>query len=262
MTAGALRVDAHVKVLDDGVSARAKARGIDVLVYAPHFVRLDDIRATAARYTDDDLLVLPAREVFTGSWRRRRHVLALDLESPVPDFISLEAAFEAFRRQDAVVLVPHPAFLTVSLDADDVARYRDDVHAVETFNPKHWPHHNRRARALARDLDLPAFGSSYAHLPGTVGEAWTAFPGVEPTAEAVLEALRTGAPRTVEHRSGVAHRLRCAAEFGHLYYENSLSKAALLARGHKPTNPHHPAYGGRFDADASYGPPRVRGFND
>ncbi|PHQ46649.1 metal-dependent phosphoesterase, partial [Halorubrum sp. C3] len=34
------RVDAHVKVLDDEVVARAKDRGIDALVYAPHFTRL------------------------------------------------------------------------------------------------------------------------------------------------------------------------------------------------------------------------------
>ena len=42
------RVDMHVKILSDEVVARAKRRGIDVLVYAPHFTRLPEIRRTAA----------------------------------------------------------------------------------------------------------------------------------------------------------------------------------------------------------------------
>ncbi len=247
-----VRVDPHVKVLDAAIVERAKARGLDAVVYAPHFVPLPEIRAAAARFSDDELLVVPAREVFTGSWRDRKHVLALGLESPVPDFVGLDAAFEEFARQDAVVLVPHPAYLTVSLGASDVERHRAAIHAVETYNPKHWPKHNRAARAIARESGLPAFGSSYAHLPGTVGEVWTTFRGVEPTAEAIVEAFRAGVPRAVERRAGVGHRLRCTAEFAHLFYENTLSKARLLARGPKPTNPHNPTYGNRFADVASY----------
>ncbi len=251
MTRGrSVRFDPHVKVLDARTVERAKARGLDALVYAPHFVRLPEIRAAAERFSDDELVVLPGREVFTGTWRNRKHVLALDLEDPVPDFIGLDAAFEEFARQDAVVLVPHPGFLTVSLDRADVERHRDAIHAVETYNPKHLPPHNRRADAIARDAGLPAFGSSYAHLPGTVGEVWTEFPDVEPTAGGLLEALRAGAPRTVDHRSGGRHRLRCAAEFAHLFAENTLAKfERVVLSGTEPTHPSQPAYGGRFAVD-------------
>ena len=87
--AGGTSVDPHVKVLGERVVARAKARGIDVLVYAPHFQHIDTIRERAARFTDDDLLVVPAREYFTGTWSNRKHVLAVDPDSPVPDFLSL-----------------------------------------------------------------------------------------------------------------------------------------------------------------------------
>lgn len=253
MTNGAgVRVDAHVKVLDDRVVARAKARGLDALVYAPHFTRLPEIERTAERYADEDLAVIPAREVFTGTWRNRRHVLALDLETPVPDFISLESAFETFADQDAVVLVPHPAFLTVSLDRDDIEIYRDAIHGVETYNPKHWGLHNRGAQAIAEATALPAFGSSYAHLRGTVGEAWTAFPAIDPTADAIIDAFRTGTPRSVEHRAGVGHRLRCAVEFAHLFYENSIAKFdRVVLSGTEPTHPSQAAYGGAFDVDGS-----------
>jgi len=69
-----------------------------------------------------------------------------------------------------------------------------------------------------------------------------------------------GAPRRVLHRSGTGHRLRCAAEFSHLFYENSLSKATHLVKGAKPTNPYHPAYDGRFQKSAVYNRPQVRSF--
>jgi Predicted metal-dependent phosphoesterases (PHP family) len=78
------RVDLHVKVLDERVVERAKKREVDVLVYAPHFTRWPDIRDRAAVFSDEDLLVVPGRELFTGDWRTRQHVLALDLEEPVP----------------------------------------------------------------------------------------------------------------------------------------------------------------------------------
>jgi len=247
-----LRVDPHVKVLDRTVVARAKARGLDALVYAPHFTRLPAIRERAARFSDDDMLVVPGREVFAGTWRERKHVLGVGLSEPVPDFVDLDAAMDEFARQDAVVLVPHPTFATVSLEAADVERYREQIDAIEVYNPKHLPAHNRNALELAGRFDLPAFGSSYAHLRGTVGEVWTTFEDVEPTEAAVVEALRSDGPRRVAHRPGRTHRLRCTAEFGHLFYENSADKLYKLWKGPKATNPYHPAYGGRFDDAAVY----------
>ena len=247
------RVDLHVKVVDDAVVERAKARGLDVLVYAPHFRRLPEIRETAARYSDDDLLVVPAREVFTGSWRDRKHVLAIGLDEPVPDFITLSGAMDELVRQDAAVLVPHPEFMTVSLTESDVDRYREAIHAIEVYNPKHLPSHNRRARELAARFDLPAFGSSYAHLRQTVGEVWTTVDDVERSTDGLVAALKSGELVRVERRNGNRHRLRCAAEFGHLFYENSWGKVdRLLLSGMEATHPRHPAYEGRFDDVAVY----------
>lgn len=247
------RVDLHVKVLDDGVVERAKARGLDVLVYAPHFTRLPEVRRRAAAFSDDELLVVPAREVFTGSWRNRRHVLAVGLDDPVPDFVTLDGALREFERQDAAVLAPHPEFANVSLAREDLLRHRDRLHAVETFNTKHWPWQNRRARAIADALGLPAFSSSYAHLRPTVGEAWTTFERrIESTAD-LVDAIRSGAPRRVERRSGLAHLLRCRAEFSHLVWENTWHKLdRLVLSGTEATHPRHPAYDGRFDEVAVY----------
>jgi predicted metal-dependent phosphoesterase TrpH len=248
VTARESRIDLHVKLLDDRVVRRAKRCGLDVLVYAPHFTRLPDIRERARAYTDDELLVVPGRELFTGSWRNRRHVLAVGLSSPIPDFITLSGAMAELRRQDAAVLIPHPKFLNVSLAAADIRRYRATIDAVETYNPKHWSHHNRRARSIASRLDLPAFGSSYAHRRGTVGEVWTTFEEPIETEADLLAALTSDTPRRVSQRSGLIHRLRRAAEFSHLGYENSWKKFdRTVLSGMEPTHPRHDAYDGRFD---------------
>jgi len=240
------RVDMHVKVLDGPVVTRAKRGDVDVLVYAPHFTRLPTIRKRAAAMSDDDLLVVPARELFAGSWRERSHVLAVGLSEPVPDFLTLEGTMAELERQGAAVLAPHPEFLTVSLDAEEIERY--DVDAVETYNPKHLPWHNRRARQIASETGRRGFASSYAHLRRTVGEAWTAFETPVTSTDDLVERLKRDAPRRVFHRRGLGHRIGCAAEFAHLALENTWGKVdRVLRSGMAPTHPGHAAYGGRFD---------------
>jgi predicted metal-dependent phosphoesterase TrpH len=247
------RVDLHVKVLDDEVVERAKAAGVDVLVYAPHFTRLPDVREQADQYTDDDLLVVPGREVFTGSYRDRKHLLAVGLDSPVPDFVTLSGAMSALGEQDAAVLAPHPTFLNVSVTAADLDRFRAEIDAVETYNPKHLPHHSTRAKTLAEAHDPPVFASSYAHLPRTVGEVWTEFDAVIETESDLVDALRDGVDRDTYHHHGPRHRARCLLEKLHLGYENTWEKIdRLLLSGMEPTHPRHIAYRGEFDDVAVY----------
>lgn len=247
------RVDAHVKVLDERVADRAKERGIDVLVYAPHFVRLPDVRETARHFSDDDLLVVPAREVFTGDWRNRRHVLAFGLSDPIPDFITFEGAMAEFDRQDAAVLAPHPGFMNVSLTRPEVDAHADRIDAAETYNAKLLGYQNRRMQRIADDLDLSGFGTSYAHLAATVGEAWTEFDRDVDTEADLVEAFKSGAERTVAHRSGPDHRLRGAIEFAHLGYENSWKKIdRLFLSGDVPTHPSNIFYDEAFDDVSVY----------
>jgi len=241
------RVDLHVKVLDESVVERAKSRGIDVLVYAPHFTRLPAIERRAEQFSDGELTVIPAREIFAGPWHDRRHVLAFDLSNPIPDFITLEGAMDELDRQSATVLAPHPEFLNVSLDRSQIDRYSDLLDAVEAYNPKHLPWDNRRAREITRGTDLAPFTSSYAHLLGTIGESWTTVDRSIDEAGDLTAALQSGNPQLF-HRTGVTHRLRCLAEFAHLGYENTWEKFDRVVRsGMEPTHPGHVAYGGRFD---------------
>ncbi|UIP00219.1 PHP domain-containing protein [Halobaculum sp. CBA1158] len=247
------RVDPHVKILDERVVERARESGIETLVYAPHFVRLPEIRARAERFSTDAVTVVPAREVFTGDWGNRRHLLAIGLDEPVPDFITFEAALAEFDRQGAAVLVPHPGFMNVSLIRAEVGAYRDRIDAVETHNAKLFDRHNRRGVRTAEAFDIPGFGSSYAHLRGTVGSAWTEFEGDVTDEESLVTAFRERTPRSVVNRRDPATRLRRLAEFAHLGYENSWGKLdRLFLSGMEATHPRHIAYDGRFDDVAVY----------
>ncbi len=247
------RVDLHVKLLDARVVARAKARGIDVLVYAPHFCDLPTIRARARRCSDAELLVVPARELFTGGWRERVHVLAIDPPAPIPDFCELDAVMAELAAQDVATLVPHPEFATVSFDAPTIDRYADQLHGLEVYNPKHRARHNRNAAALVETTGLAPFASSYAHRLATIGEVWTTFERTIDSADALSAALVEGAERQIEHRTGAVHRLRCELEFGHLAWENSWQKAKrVVGSGVAATHPTSAVYEGRFDAVAAY----------
>ncbi len=247
------RVDPHVKILDQSVVDRAKARGLDVLVYAPHFTRLPTARRRAHRLSDEELLVVPAREVFTGTWRNRKHVLALGLEDPVPDFITLEGAMAELARQDAVILAPHPGFMTVSLTPADLRAYREDIDAIEIYNPKGLLGHNDRAVEIAGNERFHVFGSSYAHLDPTVGEVWTTFDREIRSESALLDAFRDGADPEVRRRADQVHGIRCLREFAHLGWENTWKKfERTLLSGMEPTHPRHIAYDGEFDDVAVY----------
>ncbi|MBV0923432.1 PHP domain-containing protein [Halomicroarcula limicola] len=248
MTSEGFNVDPHVKVLDESVVQRARERGLDALVYAPHFTRLSEIRARAERFSDDDLRVYPARELFTGTWQRRRHVLAVGLEEQVPDFLTLDGTMAELRRQEAAVLVPHPGFLSVSLGISELETYRNTIDAIETYNTKFLPHHTRRAERFARETDLPTFASSYAHRTGSIGEVHVSFDRSFDDAEAFAAALRDGEPRRIVHRDGVSHTGRRMLEFAHLGYENSWEKFdRVMLQGTAPTHPDHVAYDGQFD---------------
>ncbi|SEP87896.1 Predicted metal-dependent phosphoesterase TrpH, contains PHP domain [Natrinema salaciae] len=247
------RVDCHVKVLDDRVVERAKRIGLDAIVYAPHFTRLPEIRERAAAYSDEELLVVPGREVFAGTWRDRKHILAIGLTDPVPDFIPFEVAMAEFDRQDATVLVPHPEFANVSLTEADLRAYANVIDAVEIFNPRHFPWDNRRARELAERCSLPPFTSSYAHLTRSVGVAHTAFDATIETEADLLNALEDRIARRVVYDDGLEGWATTAAELGHLVYENTWKKIdRLFLSGTEPTHPQHIAYEGRFDDVAVY----------
>ena len=247
------RVDCHIKTLSPSVIARAVARGVDAVIYAPHFTPLPEIEATAAAYGDAPVTVIPGREIFTGSWRSRRHLLAVGMRAPVPDFISLEGALEALTEQGATILVPHPGFANVSLTAAEVTSHQDRLDAIEQENFKSRRRHNHRAREIAGRSGLPTFGSSYAHLPASVGATVTVFDESLPDAASVITAIAGEGPREIVSDVGPQSQLQGIVEFSHLGWENTVQKLRRMGSpGIAATHPQAPVYDGRFDDVAVY----------
>lgn len=248
------RVDLHVKMLDEDVVARAVAAGLDVIVYAPHFTHIETVRERAARFSSDDLLVVPAREYFTGHWSNRRHVLAIDPDQAMPDFLPLHTVMTELRDDDdATVIAPHPEFLTVSLDADEIEANAEVIDAIEVRNPKLWPWDRRRARSIADAHDIPAVASSYAHLPGTVGTTYVEYDREIDSSAALRETIETTAPAAIEYRTGPRAWLRRRLEFAHLGWENSVKKAdRVLVQGREATHPSAPGYADHFESLSVY----------
>jgi predicted metal-dependent phosphoesterase TrpH len=247
------RVDPHVKILDDEVVRRAKRAGLDVLVYAPHFTHISEVRDRARRYTDEGLLVVPAREYFTDRWDRRRHVLAIDPAEPIPDFLTFDATMAELDTLDATVLGPHPRFLTMSLSREDVLEYSHLFDAVEVYCPKNWWFHTRRMQSLASETDLQPYVSSYAHLPSTVGEVWTEYETTIETADDLRRAIEDDIPHTLYRNDGLRHELQCKAEFFHLARENTWEKfRRVVLENREATNPLDSRYDDRFAERSAY----------
>lgn len=241
------RVDVQVTVLDERVAARATARGLDALVYAPPFTRLATVERRAARFDGGDLTVIPGREVVVGPPGARRRLLAVGLASPVPDFLTLNGAVSELDRQGAAILAISPG-AAGGLSRAEIDAHAPEIDAVQTYNASLSPRRNRAAGRIAAASGHPGFGASGARRRGTVGEAWTAFDRPIAGTADLVAAFREGAPRRTMRRRGLAHRARAAAEYGHRLYDRTwrrLERAYLSAM--VPTHPDSVAYGGRFD---------------
>lgn len=238
-----MRIDTHVKVLSPPIRERAIDRGVDGVVYAPHFTPWPAIVERARALATEDFVVVPAREIFAGSWRTRQHVLALDLEEPVPDFLPLEETMRRLATQDACVVVPHPSYLTMSMDRAAIDRYADQIDAIEILNGRFLPWHGPRARQIADHHDVPALAASYAHLPHTVATAWAELAPTDAAADAVVEAIRSGDIEGIGHHGRLVRGLSTTAELGHLVYENTVRKLRQSVQSEPvPTHPTAPLY--------------------
>lgn len=237
------RIDPHVKVLDDRVKASAIANGVDAIVYAPHYTPWPSIVEQARRYSDEELLVVPAREVFTGGMTDRRHVLALDLEYPVPDFLDLETTMDILAKQDACVIAPHPGYLSMSLSLSDLLRYQAQFHAVEVYNPKFLPWHEARASRIAERIGAPKLASSYAHLRRSVGSVSIEVGSSLECPADVIAAIRTGDITAINISTAPRRWQVSLGELMHLGWENTIQRLARALRADlPPTHPSSPLY--------------------
>ena len=146
-----------------------------------------------------DLVVVPALEVTA----RGAHVLALDPNEPVPTGLSVAETTEKIHEQGATAILAHPYGLPRSwVSINDTKNASLD--AVEVVNSAQFPYGyicslNRR---LAEELNLPVTGGSDAHIPDTIGRAYTIVDTPSTELRDVIDSIRKG--RTEVGGSGIS----------------------------------------------------------
>lgn len=243
------RVDPHIKILSEEVVERAKNNDIDFLVYAPHFKDLNTIKKQCKKYSSDDVKIIPGRELFTGHWSNRNHLLAIGLSSPIPDFIPLENAILEIKKQDAALLVPHPTFLTVGLSENKILSYQEYIDSIEVYNPKYWEHHIEISNKIAKELDIKPFCSSYAHIIYSIGETFIEFQNDFQNGNDVVEAIKNDQKPSLYRKNDIRHSIISKTEFFHnLLYEDTWEKFERVCLSDmEKTHPRQSYYDDRFE---------------
>lgn len=159
----------------------ARHAGLDVIAITDHdeIAGAKEALRLAPRY---GIQVIPGEEIST----REGHLLAYFLQEKIPAGLSLVETVLRVRRQGGICVAAHPYAAGVgSLTGDDIRRalyvpgIADTLIGIETFNyGLIFPHTNKMALELAKELELAAVGGSDSHILESVGHGYTDFPGV------------------------------------------------------------------------------------
>lgn len=162
------------------VVTAAVAADLDGIAVTNHDT-LDGVAAVQAA-APDELTVIPGGEVTTT----QGHLLALDVEDPPPQGDPL-SVIEHVHDRDGWAVLSHPFDRLREYYDTDLDALGSAVDAVEGLNSRCLrTRYNERARAFAREHELPITGGSDAHLPMEVGRAYTTCDGP------LTEALQRG----------------------------------------------------------------------
>lgn len=146
-----------------------------------------------------DLVVVPALEVTAHG----AHVLALDPNEPIPMGLSIAETIEKIHDQGATAILAHPYGLPRSwVSINDTKNANLD--AVEVANSAQFPYGYICSlnRKLAEELNLPVTGGSDAHIPETIGRAYTIIDTPSTELRDVIDSIRKG--RTEAGGSGIS----------------------------------------------------------
>lgn len=173
------------------IARACEIKGIDVLATTDHHTADGAIafRDWIDRH-DRDLHVIVGEEVMTHDGE----IIGLYLEENIPSPIELDAAIEAIRDQDGLVLLQHP-FDPLRHGLDERS-WEIEPDIVEVFNARtRLDGANEKALALAEERGLPQVACSDAHTVGELGNAYTEVPTVDPSdPDALLAAIEEGTP--------------------------------------------------------------------
>ncbi len=179
--------------------------GLDIIAITDHdeFAGAKEALCLAPRY---GIQVVPGEEIST----REGHLLAYFLQEKIPAGLSLVETVLRVRRQGGICVAAHPYAAGVgSLKGEDIRQalrvpgVADALIGIETFNYSLiFPHTNKMAFELAKELQLATVGGSDSHILESIGHGYTSFPGITPA-----DLRRALLARTTRSRQAAHHDL-------------------------------------------------------
>lgn len=205
-----LRIDLHVHTRDspdshislDDAARRCREEDLDGFAVTNHDF-FSDIPSSWLKKTD--LVILRGMEVSA----RGAHILALDINEEVEMGLGILETVEKIHEQGGLAIIAHPySVLRTWVNRREIEAAGFDL--VEVANAYQFPYGwmLERNTRLAEELGLPQTGGSDAHIPRTVGRAYTVLEVDERSDEGVLEALRKGKTRAEGRGISLAERLK------------------------------------------------------
>lgn len=167
----------------------ARKKGLDGIAITDH----DNVYGWMyASKLVSDLLIIPGLEVTT----KDGHLILLGIKNPPPKGSDAIDVSNYARREDGIVIVPHPNIPFIGVREEIIEVMRPD--AIETGNAR-IPFNRMMEKnvRLAERLGLPQTGGSDTHIHTTVGDTYTVVEAEERPVDAVLDAIRGGKVRPV-----------------------------------------------------------------
>ncbi len=182
----------------------------------------------AANFTELDIIAIADHNKIEGAWRAMElaprfgiqvipgceistlegHVLGLFIEHAIPHHLPVEETILRVGEQGGLCIAAHPeAFLAHGLTRAAIHRALQNPQVskilvgIETWNTGLWYQgSNRTAQQIQAGTGLSCTGSSDSHVPWTIGQGYTEFPGQTPAdLRCALKARQTTAHRLIDH---------------------------------------------------------------
>ena len=205
-----LRLDLHLhttKSIDSTVELvdavrRCREEGLDGFAVTDH-----DILAEVPNEFSENIgiIIIPGMEVSADG----AHILAFDIEEPIPPRLSVPETVDLIHDQGGIAIIAHPySVFRTWVSGREIEEARFD--GVEVANASQFPYGWMLSKntALAKRLGLPRTGGSDAHIPRTIGRAYTILEVETRNVEGVLRALRKGDAEARGRGITLAERLK------------------------------------------------------
>ena len=205
-----LRLDLHLhttKSIDSNVELedavrRCREEGLDGLAVTDH----DVLAKIPSEFSENSgIIIIPGMEVSADG----AHILAFDIEEPIPPRLSVPETVDTIHDQGGIAIIAHPySVFRAWVNGREIEEAGFDC--VEVANAAQFPYGWMLSKntALARKLGLPETGGSDAHIPRTIGRAYTVLESETRDREGILRALRRGETSAEGRGISILERLK------------------------------------------------------